>query len=434
MVRFRVPILGLLFLSCVALTSCAQTTPRFDLPLLAPRQAQPDVTLNEALTRIDTFILPRLTEHPLSVTATESITAASYAEGALFIVPRNALGAFAGRDDALALVINRAWEFLAPEPGWRVLRPITDDDFDSAMTAASAEVIYSGTQYGWVDASVLVMPRVAVNYADYAQWITRTAGVNPLAVQSDLSGVPAAVFHRWGGPSVTIGGQFPYIDPDAWAVEVRDASGGMAASIRSNAPSLFPLGIEGLEIRADQIENVFYRKSGGPIYGDITAGTSTITASSYSLLKDEGVFAIEKDGPVHRLRSNLDLYLDPTNKGTAAGVIVPTTTIRFPDAVGDKITFYSHSYKVGVSPFTLDFTSDRDFRFHTDETPDLLIIQGEAGNVIIKGSLSIGGPMQLQVVTALPSGALGQLIYLDHPSNPSLSGVYVYSSSGWSQL
>ena len=187
-------------------------------------------------------------------------------------------------------------------------------------------------------------------------------------------------------------------------------------------------------IHSDQIEDVFYRKVGGPVFGNVTAATSSINAASFTLLLDEGVLVLEKDGPVFRLRSNLDLYLDPTNKGTAGGFIVPMAVIRFPDEAGDKITFYSHSYKIGVSPFTLDFTSDRDFRFHTDDTPDLMIILGESGDVVVKGSLSLGGPLQLQVVDSLPDGALGQMLYLEHPTVPSLDGVYVYGASGWSKV
>jgi hypothetical protein len=218
----------------VVSAACAQSTPRFDLPLLAPRQAQPDVTINEAMARIDAFLLPRLSEYPLSVTDTATISNFDQDEGALFIVPRNATGAFENQDDALALILNQAWEFLEPEPGWRVLEPITEDSFDAAQAGAAKEVIYSGTQHGWVDASVIVHPRVAINFDSYAQWITRTAGVHPLSVQTNVTGVPAALFHLWGGSSVTIGGQFPYTDPNAWAVEVKNATGQVATSIRDD--------------------------------------------------------------------------------------------------------------------------------------------------------------------------------------------------------
>ncbi len=187
-------------------------------------------------------------------------------------------------------------------------------------------------------------------------------------------------------------------------------------------------------INANQIEDVFIQQSGGALFGDLVAATSTIEASTIAFPGDEHVFFIRRDGGRALLRSNLDLYLDPTNNGTAGAVIVPTTRMEFPDFLGDKIRFYSHAYKIGVSAFDLDITSDRNIKFHSDSVEDLMTIEGDAGDVTVKNNLSIGGALQLNIFTSLPAGAVGQVIYYDHPSDDNQDGAYVYTSSGWQKL
>lgn len=195
-----------------------------------------------------------------------------------------------------------------------------------------------------------------------------------------------------------------------------------------------PFAMTQTRISADQIEDAFLKRSGGDVTGDIVAATSCIRVASMEIETEYGEIALVSDGPYFALRSNLDLFLDPTNNGTAGAVIVPTTMMRFPDFLGDKISFYSHSYRIGISPFDLDLTSDRNIKFHSDTVEDLMVIEGDAGDVTIKRNLSIGGPLQLHVVTSLPSGATGQMLYYDHPSDSSQDGVYVYGSSGWQKL
>lgn len=187
-------------------------------------------------------------------------------------------------------------------------------------------------------------------------------------------------------------------------------------------------------IDADQIEDAFVRKSGGALFGDLVSATSTIEASTISFPGDEHVFYIRRDGGHALLRSNLDLYLDPTNNGTAGAVIVPVTLMEFPDFVGDKIRFYSTAYKIGVSAYDLDLTSDRNIKFHSDTAEDLMVIAGDAGDVTVKNNLTLGGLLQLHVFTSLPTGAAGQVIYFDHASDDNQDGLYVYTSTGWRQL
>ncbi|MFB3787400.1 MAG: hypothetical protein ACE15F_13630 [bacterium] len=146
-------------------------------------------------------------------------------------------------------------------------------------------------------------------------------------------------------------------------------------------------------IAKEQIEDAFLLKTGGFVYGDLTAATSTIRAQTLAIVTKTGTFHISQDGPNLVLRSNVDLVLDPSDNGRAGAVIVPATMMEFPDFLGDKIRFFSHSYKIGISPFDLDITSDRNIKFHSDTVPDLMQILGDEGNVEIKQDLKSGRDM-----------------------------------------
>ncbi len=144
-------------------------------------------------------------------------------------------------------------------------------------------------------------------------------------------------------------------------------------------------------IAKEQIEDAFLLKTGGFVYGDLTAATSTIRAQTLAIVTQTGIFHITQDGPNLVLRSNVDLVLDPTDNGRAGAVIVPATMMEFPDFLGDKIRFFSHAYKIGISPFDLDITSDRNIKFHSDTVPDLMVILGDEGDVKIRRDLEAGG-------------------------------------------
>jgi hypothetical protein len=216
---------------------------------------------------------------------------------------------------------------------------------------------------------------------------------------------------------------------------------------------------------------------------------------------DPLMFQLFCDGDHAIIRSDADLYLDPSNNGVAGAVIVPCTVVEFPDFLGDKIRLYDTAYKIGVSAFNLDFTSDRNFRFHSDTVADLMVIAGDDGDVSVRhelvtggdirsggayrfasdtvgdklflwgdiykvaisggtvdfytdqyfkwhsdevsnamtlnadsGRLSLSGALQLKVVASLPSGNVGDVIYLDHPTDDTQDGAYVYTSAGWQSL
>ncbi len=89
-------------------------TAQFDLPLLAPSQAQKHVTVNEALVRLDAAARPRLLASDLTTPPSGA------ADGDSYLVPDGAAGAWLGRTGQIALRSNGGWIFLAPKSGWRV--------------------------------------------------------------------------------------------------------------------------------------------------------------------------------------------------------------------------------------------------------------------------------------------------------------------------
>ncbi len=88
-------------------------SPRLELPLLAPAQAQKHVTVNEAISRLD--ILSQLS----LVSVTTQTPPASPVEGSAYYVPAGSVNAWAGQDGNLALGIGAGWVIVAPAVGMR---------------------------------------------------------------------------------------------------------------------------------------------------------------------------------------------------------------------------------------------------------------------------------------------------------------------------
>ena len=88
-------------------------TPILALPVLVPNQAQPYVTHNEALRRLDILV-------QLSVLAFGAETPPALPEeGDLYALGPAPVAEWAGRAGTLAAWIDGAWLFVAPQPGWR---------------------------------------------------------------------------------------------------------------------------------------------------------------------------------------------------------------------------------------------------------------------------------------------------------------------------
>lgn len=109
-------------------------TPRLALPLVAAAQAQKHVTVNEALSLVDTLM------QPVAASASETVPPATPAEGALYAVPAGATGAWAGRDGSLALWLAGAWSYRTP---WRGM---------TLFLADRGELALYDTALGWVAA------------------------------------------------------------------------------------------------------------------------------------------------------------------------------------------------------------------------------------------------------------------------------------------
>ncbi len=165
-------------------------------------------------------------------------------------------------------------------------------------------------------------------------------------------------------------------------------------------------------IAKEQIEDAFLLNEGGNVFGDIQATTSSIKAATLSLYLDEGVFNILKDGSTIILRSGFNIVLDPTLGGTTSGVIIPATVVAFPEGLGDKLRLYGNTYKLSVSPFDLDITSDRNIKFHSDTVEELMVILGDQGDVMVKGTISAGNQVKSSQAYAFIHDTVGDKFLL----------------------
>lgn len=90
------------------------TTPNLQLPELAASQAQPHLTVNSALRKLDAIV--QLTARSRSETAPPVSPPAS--DGDCYIVAAPATGDWAGHEDEIAYYSGTAWEFAGPADGW----------------------------------------------------------------------------------------------------------------------------------------------------------------------------------------------------------------------------------------------------------------------------------------------------------------------------
>ena len=88
-------------------------TSQLHLPLLAPSQAQKQVTVNEAFVRLD-----GLTQMVLQ-SRTTSVPPLTGNDGVSYGVPSGAVNAWSGQDGTIAIWSNGGWLFVAPQRGWR---------------------------------------------------------------------------------------------------------------------------------------------------------------------------------------------------------------------------------------------------------------------------------------------------------------------------
>ena len=109
----------------------SERSARLGLPLLAPGQAQKEVTHNEALTGLELLV-------QAAVDGVADTPPATPAAGACWIVGTNPSGAWVGRANALAMWTDAGWRFATPKPGLSVFR--TDRALDARWTGSAWEV------------------------------------------------------------------------------------------------------------------------------------------------------------------------------------------------------------------------------------------------------------------------------------------------------
>ncbi|MEM7519740.1 MAG: DUF2793 domain-containing protein [Pseudomonadota bacterium] len=110
-----------------------QTSPVLSLPYIQPSQAQKHVTHNEALRVLDAIT-------QLSVIDDAQTTPPGGAtDGDRYIVPVGATEAWAGQETRVAIWVDGAWQFFAPDAGWQAV-----------VAGTGAQRRFDGT--AWVDA------------------------------------------------------------------------------------------------------------------------------------------------------------------------------------------------------------------------------------------------------------------------------------------
>jgi hypothetical protein len=90
------------------------TTNHLAITLLEQSQAQKDVTVNEALARIDAVL------NTAAIDLSISTPPVSPSEGDLYIVAASATGDWAGQEDNMAYFDGSVWRFVTPKEGMRL--------------------------------------------------------------------------------------------------------------------------------------------------------------------------------------------------------------------------------------------------------------------------------------------------------------------------
>ncbi len=123
---------------CWAIT-VSTTSPNLGITFMSPNEAQPHLTFNDLVSKLDGLVMPVIKVYPADpdpvVNAPE--------EGDMFIVPAGATGDWAGEDNNLALYINESWAFFTPQVGW-----VVDVAPQSAFLYRSRPYVYANS--GWI--------------------------------------------------------------------------------------------------------------------------------------------------------------------------------------------------------------------------------------------------------------------------------------------
>lgn len=115
------------------------TTPRLNLPYIAPQQAQKQVTYNEAMRSLDLLV------QPVVKSRTVATPPGSPAAGDAYLVAASPTGAWTGKAGKIACYVDAAWAFHNPLDGW-ILYVEDDDEFIQRRVGAWSPLHGSLTQ------------------------------------------------------------------------------------------------------------------------------------------------------------------------------------------------------------------------------------------------------------------------------------------------
>jgi hypothetical protein len=118
-------------------------TPRTALPLLVAGQENKEITLNEALTRIDALLGARV------LSRNRTAPPSAPAPGDAWIVPAGATGAWQGREGSMAIFGDGGWRFAEVTPG--ITAWIEDEAAMAVKTAAGWLRIATGPGAAIID-------------------------------------------------------------------------------------------------------------------------------------------------------------------------------------------------------------------------------------------------------------------------------------------
>jgi hypothetical protein len=186
-------------------------TPNLKLPYILAAQAQKHVTHNEAIRALDALVHIGVLDRDLTAPP------ANPADGERHIVASSAIGAWAGKDGALAAFQDGAWAFYTPRVGW--LAWVGDESAlvawnGSAWTAAGAGSLNPAPLVG-VNTTADVTTRFAV--ASAASLFNHAGTDHRLNVNKASTGATASVLFQTGYSGRA---EFGTTGDDDWHVKV----------------------------------------------------------------------------------------------------------------------------------------------------------------------------------------------------------------------
>ena len=142
-------------------------TPKLSLPFIMPSQAQKHVTHNEGIRRLDILTQMTAENHTFSEPPTDS------PNGAVYLIPENATGAWTGRTNQIAAFQDGTFVYVTPLEGWRVY--VKGQGF--FVFSDNMWVALEGASGGATGGSSEELPKLGIN--------TLADDANRLSVRSD---------------------------------------------------------------------------------------------------------------------------------------------------------------------------------------------------------------------------------------------------------